>query len=141
MKKDEMWTAWTGPSRSPPSTLPMNESPTGTKTRTLPSRTLRYSPGVSPKARPPGNGNGARAQLPHRLDAPGADLRHELGRRLGGEERLAGQALVEDHRERVDVGRRPGVARARDLLRRHVAERPAELAGLRERDALARARR
>src|SRR5262249_46917777 len=51
------------------------------------------------------------------------------------------EALVEDGAEREDVGRRPGGLGVHGLLRRHVADRPAELARPREPDALARAGR
>jgi len=65
------------------------------------------------------------------------DDRHVAVAREG---RTPGQALVEDRPEREDIRGRSDVLRVLELLGRHVAERAASHAGLRERDGRARSR-
>ena len=59
-----------------------------------------------------------------------AHLPQRLENRIGPERRLAGQQLVEDHAERVDIdSRRDRLASALSLLGSHVARRPHDRAG------------
>src|SRR5207302_600748 len=72
-------------------------------------------------------------------EAARLDAREEVDHRVAREGRHASEALVEHRAEREDVGARRHALRALDLLEWHVADGPAELVRLRERDALASA--